>query len=252
MVSNPQEFVDSWWHGNDIVSACECLNLELARLELRPISAEALNTTQAVADENEARRHQIGIAARYANQQLAELGRSERVRAFRKEADWPNKETDEPLWLVVEPVKHSQLLAELGAPEDIEQEYDASIRLATPDSSRSEGPRIPRGNSELELFIQDQIRKQNWPLALEAIGRLRAGGNPDVLLTLSWISTLRSAGRTQEAVAAWCATADAWLRGEPKVWQSQWITLEKLHRKLGLSENDQIARIRERQKTAPR
>ena len=256
MTSKVRRFINGWWHPHDVESAADSLDRELADLGLEKVSVAALEAAvAAIPDEDDARRHQIGIAARHANAQLAQLGRSERVRAFREGAEWAegeDDETDEPLWLVVEPDEHARLLVEIGPPEDLEGEYDDPVDHPDPlTRPPRNGPRIPRHLAELELFAHAQIKAQNYPVALEAIDRIRAAGAAGVLVELLWISTLRSAGRRDDAIAAWHATADAWLAGEQAVWRSQWVTLAKLHAALRLPEGPQIERIRAHQQSAP-
>lgn len=252
MTSKVRHFIGSWWHANDIVSAAESLDTALAELGLAGVSVPSLEAALAACSaEDDARRHQIGIAVRRANEQLARLGRAERVRAFREDSDG-SEEADEPLWLVVDPDEHARLLVEIGAPEDLEAEYDDPARHPEPLTRPPRvGPRIPRHPAELELFVHEQVRAQNYPVALEAIERLRASGNPGVLIELLWISTLRSAGRREDAVDAWRATAASWLAGAQPVWRSQWVTLGKLHGALRLPEGPEIDQIRAHQKTAP-
>ena len=247
-----RRFINSWWHSHDTVSAAESLDTALAELGLAAVSVALLEGVLAVIpDEDDARRHQIGIAARHANAQLAQLGRAERVRAFREDSEW-SEEDDEPLWLVVDPDEHAHLLAEIGPPEDLEAEYDDPASHPEPLTRPPRvGPRMPRSTAELELFAHEQVRAQNYPLALEAIDRLRTSGDPGVLIELMWISTLHSAGRRDDAITAWHTTADAWLAGERAVWRSQWVTLEKLHVALRLPEGPELVQIRARQKTAP-
>lgn len=250
-----RRFIGGWWHPTDVESAAESLDRDLAALGLPGVPVTSLEAALGIPDEDDARRHQIGIAARHANQELARLGRPERVRAFREGAEWSeaeDDEPDEPLWLIVDPAEHARLLLEIGPPEDIEGDYDDPVAHPDPLTRPARvGPRIPRNLAELELFAREQIRVHNYPVALEAIERLFAAGDRGVLIELMWISTLRSAGRHDDAVAAWHATARSWLAGEQQVWRSQWVTLEKLHAALKLPADSQLTLIRERQKTAP-
>lgn len=250
-----RRFIGGWWHANDLESAAESLGHDLAALALPGVPVASLEAALAIPDEDDARRHQIGIAARHANAALARLGRSERVRAFREGAAWSeaeDDETDEPLWLIVDPAEHARLLIEIGPPDDLERDYDDPVAHPDPLTRPARvGPRLPKHPAELELFAHEQIRAQNYPVAIEAIDRLFAAGQRGVLIELMWISTLRSAGRHDDAVAAWHATARSWLAGEQQVWRSQWVTLEKLHAALTLPADSQLALIRERQKTAP-
>jgi len=246
-------FIGGWWHAGDLASAAEQLHEALRAVGISADLAEALAAINAsVEDEDEARRHQIGVAARFANAQLATLGHVDRVRAFGESADF---ESDEPVWLIVTPAEHAELLSQLGPSEDIERTYDEpGGDPAPPITPKPKAPRLPKNPAELWLFAKNQIDKRNYPLALEAIDRLLSqnyGQDDVVLVELERISTLRSLNRHAEAISAWNVTADAWLAGARNVWRSQWVSLEKLHKQLKLLEGPQLAAIHERIKTAP-
>ncbi|MEO6775306.1 MAG: hypothetical protein ABI467_20250, partial [Kofleriaceae bacterium] len=77
-------FIGGWWHAADTETAAEELAESVTGLGLEPLPIERLAEILAAIgdqfDEEELRRHQIGLAARHANIQLARLGRPERVR----------------------------------------------------------------------------------------------------------------------------------------------------------------------------
>jgi tetratricopeptide (TPR) repeat protein len=250
----PVHFIDGWWHAGDIESAALVLDSCLHKLGLQGVPTSRLEAaSQAISDEEHARRHQIGIAARHANEQLAKLGRSARVRAFRQSAEWV-EDTDEPVWLIVEPDEHARLLGVIGAPEEIEEAYDDPSSDRDPLAAKQPpGPKIPKHPADLFSFAKKQVDAHNYALALEALERLLAlGYNTDdmVLVDLLRISTLRSLGRHADAIAAWDATATAWVAGARRVWRSQWVTLEKLHAQLKMPRGPQILAVEERKKTA--
>lgn len=246
-MTSRRELVDGWWHANDLEAAAEVLDAALAALGLAAVPRDLLQAVvDAVADEDDARRHQIGIAARHANAQLAASGRDERVRAFRDA-------NDEPVWLVVTPAEHASSLTQLGAPERIERAYDDGT---APTPWTDPFPRREITNpSELWTFAQEKLRQRDYATALTAIERILASGyraDDVVLIELARISALRSASRRAEAIAAWEATAAAWLAGQRRVWMSQWQSLEKLHKELKLPETPALAEIRAKKQTAPR
>jgi hypothetical protein len=252
-----RSFIGGWWHAADTALAYEQLADYLGALELEPLPLAELQMLIAsvgdgALDEDELRRHQIGTAARHANQQLAQLGRPERVRAF-GERDTGD---DEPAWFVVTPDDHARLLAEHGPPGDPERAYDDADAPRPRPAFAAPSSRLPRRVGELFAFAEREIAAQRYAVAIAALERLLATGyaaDDVVLVELAHISALRSAGRHADAVAAWTSTADRWLAGERKVWRSQWVTLEKLHRKLRLPDGDpRLVAVRERQASAPR
>lgn len=249
-------FIAGWWHAADTATAAEELAEYVTALGLEPLPIERLAEVLAAIgdqfDEEELRRHQIGLAARHANIQLARLGRPERVRAFGELSDGE----DEPDWFVVTPEEHAQLLTERGPPDDPERAYDEVSGPATPWTAlENAAPKLPRRIGDLFLFAKTQIREQRYDLAVAALERLLASNyraSDVVLVELAHISALRMAGRHGEAVTAWTQIADRWLAGERDVWRSQWLSLEKLHRELRLPDEDpRVVAVRARQPTAP-
>lgn len=156
--------------------------------------------------------------------------------------------------MIVSAHEHAALLVELGPPEHIERAYDEPGDADPLISPALKGPRFPRNPIDLWSFARDRIGQRDFAVALQAIDRLLGTGyvqDDVVLVELARISTLRSLSRHAEATAAWSATAEAWLSGARKVWRSQWVSLEELHKQLKLAEGPQLAAVRERLKTAP-
>jgi hypothetical protein len=240
------EFISVWWHAAGIHDAIESIEMDLRRFGIMaPVPVDGLEVvvrilSDAGLDEEDQRRHQIGVIARFANQQFARAERIERVRSYGTVED-PD---DEPTWLVVTPAQHSLALLEYGSPEGIEAEYDDPQRYLDPVATAKppSEPRIPR--SLALVTAQQAMRNGDHVTALRA-AEIAANPTTDhsVLAELILIDALRCLGRQRDAERAWIATATCWLGGR-RVWASQWHTLAQLHVDLGMAEDALIAAVR--------
>ncbi len=105
-LSKSRALTQAWWHADDAEQAIECLTQDLAshglslEAELRSV-IEARHEQALEEDEDEARRHQLGLAAVIANAAFARAGGSRRFRCFLVHGplEW---ESDEPPWVLVE------------------------------------------------------------------------------------------------------------------------------------------------------
>lgn len=240
------DFINGWWHAGSIEDASESIERDLQAIGITaPVPREALASafdrlSRAGLEEEDQRRHQIGIVARFANRELAGAHRVERVRPYGAVED-PD---DEPRWLVVTPAQHAEALLEYGVPQGIEAEYDDLERYPDPVATAAppSEPRIPRA---LALGIAQQaMRDGDLVTALRAAEIAMAETSDHSLLAeLLRIDVLRRLGRRGEAEQAWTATATSWLAGR-RVWGSQWLSLAKLHLELGMPEDALIASVR--------
>jgi hypothetical protein len=250
----PRQFLLGWWHAGDIASATEVLVESLAKLGVPGFPAErfAVWTEEAAPqfdDEEDMRRHQAGFAAAYANEALARAGDPRRVRALGRVLEW---ESEEPAWLVLTPEEHAALVTIAGPPRALERIYDGvemldAVRPPQPAPIAPEelSPREARGHAEAAF------REGHHEEALRFL-RVFERGEVDLLGELLRLDILRCAGREDEARAVWGATADRWLGGSIRVWDTQWRRLVELHAKLGLRESERLARANAAMATAPR
>ncbi len=131
------EVVRGWWHGHDVESAVAMLNDDFGPLGAPAITeAELTAVMVGVNDEGDedVRRHQIGWMARRANAALAAAGRDERVRAFALD-----ESDDDSGWYLVTASEHAAAIAQRGAPEDIEAQWDDES-IADPQQLPSAAP----------------------------------------------------------------------------------------------------------------
>lgn len=241
-----QEFINGWWHAASIEDAIESIARDLqaigiAALVPRDALASAVHHLSAAGlDEEDQRRHQIGLLARFANHELAGAHRLERVRSYGAVED-PD---DEPRWLVVTPAQHADALLLYGAPQGIEAEYDDPDRYPDPVAT-AEPPSEPRIQRALAVGIAQQALREGDPATALRAAEIAMAEPTDhsLLAELIRIDALRRLGRRDDAQHAWTATATSWLAGR-RVWASQWHSLAKLHRELGMPEDALIASVR--------
>lgn len=242
----PRAFINGWWHAASIEDAIESIELDLQAIGIAtPVPRDALASavdllSSSGLDEEDQRRHQIGIVARFANLELAGAHRLERVRPYGAVED-PD---DEPTWLVVTSAQHAEALLEYGAPQGIEAQYDDPDRYPDPvvTAAPPSEPRIPRA---LALGIAQQaMRDGDLVTALRAAEIAVAETSDHSLLAeLIRIEALYRLGRHDDAERAWTATATSWLAGR-RVWASQWRSLATLHSELGMPDDALIASVR--------
>jgi hypothetical protein len=242
-------FVTAWWHADDLDAVEEVLAASLATHGIEPLPGAKLEAaTEALEekgiDEDDIRRHQIGLAARHANRGLERAGRSERVRAF----DEKNSgESDEPLWLWVSPEEHAALLPLLGSPEGLEAELDDPSRSDPVAAARPpRGPAIPKMPYLALGLAQAELVAGRFETALAAalVGSRDHGHG--MLAELIRIEALIGLGRREEAARVWGEIADGWLKGARQIWDTQWAKLAALHQQLGLPEGAVIDEVRAR------
>lgn len=242
-------FVNAWWHGDDVDSAVQSLREALTRHDLGELFPEdliaartRLLSTEVSDDEEQVRRHQIGLTATHVNEQLRKRGDSRRFRALGKCLEW---ESDEPVWLRVTPEEHAALLAIAGPPSALEAVYDAAESIADLPDTLPDDP-APPSKSEALSRARTAMAAQRYEEAL-AMAEIAAGGGSHGLLgDLIRIDALHHLGRRDDAHATWTRTADEWLSGIYRVWDTQWQTLVSLHGKLGMAECPQVAEARKR------
>jgi hypothetical protein len=110
-----RRFPAGWWHADDTESAVDVMRAGLADLGLDPTTAaNALahrrhESGTIDAEEDMARRHQIGAVARAVNVNLAASGDTRRLYAF-DEATCAD-ESDEPAWMLLAEEERTALLA---------------------------------------------------------------------------------------------------------------------------------------------
>jgi hypothetical protein len=237
--------VDEWWHAGDVETAYEFAARRLAELRLNPPTAEEFTErhefVQAhVEDEEQERRHQIGFVATQANAQLRD---GPRFHCLGPELAWEN---EEPPWVLLDDEEYARLLAIGGPPPSLESAY--SGRTAAP---RELGPRGPDlsliAPHTAELKANEALSKGRPEEALLYLAKASEEGDSGLLVRLQRIDVLRMVHRQEEARALWSQTADEWLSGTRRVWDTQWRTLLKLHGRLRLAEDDpRVGQIRAR------
>lgn len=250
----PRQFVLGWWHAGDIDSATETLVESLAELGVSEFPAERFAAWSQAADplfddEEDMRRHQMGFAAVVANEALARGGDPRRVRALGRVLEW---ESDEPAWLVLTPEEHAALVAIAGPPRALERIYDgieALDAVQPPQPAPVDVEELLPG--EARERAEAAFREGRYEEALRFL-RVFARDKVDLLGALLRLDILRCAGQEDEARAVWAATADLWLGGGIRVWDTQWRRLIELHAKLGLPEDERLGRAKAAMATAPR
>jgi hypothetical protein len=252
-----RSFVLGWWHATDLDEAIDLLSDGFAKVRAGPElpDIEIGQATRALegrgVGEADIRRHQIGIAAHRANELLEKKGIAPRLRAFAAR----DLDRDEPVWLLVTEDERAALVGALGEPTGIEAQYDrapsdpardlAAI-LASAPAERSSARPIPKNPALAVAFAQTELAEGRFGSALAAAELGVADRSHGILAELVRIQALRSLGRRDDAVKAWTATAESWLAGERKVWNTQWASLAKLHAKMKLPDGAVIAEIRKR------
>ena len=138
-------FPAGFWHPEEIESALDVMRGCLEDLglgageELLPEAlvgqlVDGLADIETEADEDAARRRQIGVVARHVNSELARGETGRRLRAFADdgqgcecECECEGWEGDEPVWLLVTAPQREHLLEKRIAwpPVGIEAEYDS-------------------------------------------------------------------------------------------------------------------------------
>lgn len=252
--------VKDWWHADDLETSLELLREGLASHGLAGALPEAaLQSDHARLWEDYeacprvgrvpqdlvealARRRQIAVVAVYANRELGVRGDERRFRCFGSGLVW---ERGEPPWLLVTESEHRELLRIGGPPARFEAPYDA---VSSPEAIPARCD-FTLDASELAPFearrFADEAMRDNRPAdALAFFPRAVLDGDHGLLAELHWIDALRRLGRRDEAKTRWTLTAEDWLSGKRRVWDTQWFELDKLGKKLDLGESEIGARIR--------
>jgi hypothetical protein len=234
-----------WWHANDLEAAYEWAARRLGELCIDPPDRDAFEARHElvaahVRDEEEARRHQLGFVAVHAN---AGLDDRQRFYCLGMSASW---ETGEPPWILATEPEYAALRELTGAPPALEADYATNVLpaparypldVATPDA---------------DLKSREAFDRGDYALTLAYLAHVSKSGDHGLLAQLLHIETLRRMNRRDDATALWLTTADEWMRGERRVWASQWKRLRELHGKLRVSDDDgRIAAIRALEAGAP-
>lgn len=246
-----RETIVGWWHADDIGSAIDVLAESLSGIGVAGFPRERFEAWVDQAgggiEEDDLRRHQIGFAATFASGELARAGDARRVRAMGRVLE---RELGEPAWFVLDPDEHAALIVLAGPPRALERRYDGRDDL---DALSPPAP-VPLELTELSPSeawerARDAARRSAWDEALPLL-RVMEGQKLDLLGELLRLEILRGAGHTEEACAAWVATADGWLAGT-QVWRSQWRRLIALHTALKLPDDGRLARVKAALALAP-
>lgn len=239
------QLIDQWWHAGDLVGAYGIIADRAAELGVG-VPAEAAFVErhrlveQVTDDEEEQRRHQLGLLAVH----LYAAG--VHFHCYNAAAAW---ETGEPPWLHVDPAEHARLLA-LGDPPLLEAAYN----------DRGELPALARLPIDVSLMNPSEAHRRastafaagDNAAALAYVEHAKQDGDHGLLAELLHIDILRRLNRRDEARARWTALAGDWLRGARRVWSSQWLKLAKLHGALKLPPDDPVlVRVRAMIETAP-
>lgn len=237
----------AWWHAHDVVEACIQMNESLADHHLAArFDPMALDQWMAplfdVVDEEQLRRHQLGVLALEANRALEAQDCDDRFRCFHRTLAW---EADEPPWLRVDPDEHATLITLFGGPRPggIEAAYDGVMRIEDVSTEIGDDP-APLFPPHAVNAAREALRERRFDEALAAAEIGVLDSSHGVLAELVKIDALLHLTRTEEARAAWKATAERWLRGERTVWDTQWAELARLHGALGLSDDDLSLRVK--------
>lgn len=237
-----------WWHGDDTEQVIDSMNvcLESHGLDVRVDQAHVTECTkrllESTDDEEQIRRHQIGLLAIEANGALEAIGATARFRCFDPALAW---ETDEPAWFLVEPDERTILAGIFGGPkpDGIEAAYDGVSRLEDVASHVEDDP-APLTAAHAVNAARDALREGRLNEALAAAEIGVDDPSHGILAELVRIDALMRMQRRDEAHAAWAETAERWLSGERAVWDTQWAELVRLHAVLGLPEDELARRVK--------
>jgi|GEM_PF-3261631 len=234
--------VEAWWHADDCDTAIETLRHGLGKHGLEAaLPSELLRertrsaTVNNDEDEADLRRHQIGIVAVHANLELERRGD---VRRFRSFGVALRDETDEPAWILVTPVEHTELLAIGGPPSALEIPYDDARSIDDlPQIVLQQPVRLEDlDDDRAQLLSNTAFRTGNYAEVVRLAPVAMSQGGHGLLAQLQYLDALRRLGRIEDARAAWIRIADAWLSATYTVWDTQWKKLAALHDELGLSD----------------
>jgi hypothetical protein len=138
--------------------------------------------------------------------------------------------------------EHERALRLAGPPTDLEAKYSAGVALPEVQALPPEYTKLPA--HEARSRADAAIREGRYKDALRYLPRASEDGDHGLLARLTHIDTLRRVQRGDDARALWSQTADEWLSGARRVWDTQWKALLELHRKLRLPADDgRLARI---------
>ena len=231
-----------FWHPDDLDTAAEALVESLGDHGLAQafddaaFRARAALVEAAVQDEGQEREHQIGHAAVLANAALRASGDARRFRAFGARLRW---ESDEPAWLLVAPDEHARLRKYGGPLGGVERLYDGLESVDDlPRPARVEPDVAAMAPHQAHLQAKAAFNAGRYAEVVALMPRATLDGDHGVLAELLHIDALRRLNKREEARSLWGRTADAWLAGERRVWDTQWRRLRELGRKLTLDEAD--------------
>ena len=239
---------DGWWHACDVALAYE-LSVERAHaLGIDPPTEQAFVARHELAekttdDEEELRRHQLGFLAVHVNARRKD---DQLFHCCGPDLSW---ESEEPPWVLLNGEEHRRLLSIAGPPTGIEAAYSGKTSLPNlvdvEDDRAGEAVRMAPATAQLKaktLLNEGKLKE-----ALLYFPAASAGGEHGLLARLDHIETLRRLSKTEEARALWNVTADEWIGGSKRIWNTQWKTLLALHKKLRLPDTDpRLASMREK------
>ena len=241
--NSSRTLVRGWWHAGDVEQAYQSLTERLKELGVEPFSMEELEAQQTriqetTSDEEAQRRHQLGFTAMYANERLTG-GR--RFHCLNAQLSW---ESEEPPWVLLDDREHDALTALGGPPPLLEAAYSGKAGAPTPLSKSALDVSMLAPHTA-ERLADEAILTGRYDEALLYLSRVSEDGDFGLLTRLKRIGIFVSAKRTDEGRVLWSQTADEWLHGNRRVWDTQWTKLLELHTLLGMPKNDsRLDRIR--------
>lgn len=240
LLRSDRPLASGWWHAGDVDEAFAWATERLTALGVEPVPRTTFEAWQRAIDrhtddEEERRRHQLGHVATYAN---ARLAGGRRFHCLGDKVSW---ERDEPAWVLLDDREHEALCPLAGPPPDLEAAYSGRDRepeaLPKPSLDPSRVP--PHVAAEL---AEAAFRRGAFEEALRFIRRVSDAGDHGLRVRLRTIDLLHKTGRDDEARALWGATADEWLSGARRVWDTQWQTLSELRAQVGVPADDPRSR----------
>jgi hypothetical protein len=233
---------DQWWHAGDLDEAYAWAVRRLGEVGVAPPSEEAFVARHAfiaehVEDEEEQRRHQLGFVAAHANARLE----GSRFHCLGMDLSW---EAEEPPWVLLTDEEHRRVAGLSGPTPALEASYGAGELPSPGAAAPSELPVSP---TRARMKAQEAFAKGDYATALRYLPQAANDGDHGLLARLMHIDTLRRVQRHDDARTLWSQTAEEWLTGTRRVWDTQWRELLALHKVLKMPADDpRLARIREK------